>query len=444
MKNDDVVFDSKSGISVEEQKEILSEINGIAEKNRRLLSQGDAKTDAGGSGDGVSRANPAVKPGKQRLNAKKSGAVFPVVVNAAAVAVLIGAGFILFSFNQKKDAQVRTGNAVYNLTERALIDEIRKDTADKLALKEKEIEAIASRLAAVDEELNMLYSGSQDLSSEQLSAQQRLLSMQTEYRTGLNALRDERSQILEDSRLRESRLRTLLDERAKEFSAAQQKSAVELDSARGELERMTNEQEKIAAIDSQLAGGIASVNALISAGNYAQASQPLNNLRALCNNNAYASARAFQTRKEFYNQSINSLETLVNEMQKLSGTGIVNEDAILASELQTKNSKLEETISDMQKTIETFSTGSSGQTRRISELETSVSSLTTANTTLRAANTTLETRSADKDRTISSLETERSTLNQTVTDLRTTNSSQEQEITNLRNQLAAIRQALAD
>jgi division protein CdvB (Snf7/Vps24/ESCRT-III family) len=41
MKNngvdDEITFDSNSGISEEEQREILEKINGIAEKNRRSL-----------------------------------------------------------------------------------------------------------------------------------------------------------------------------------------------------------------------------------------------------------------------------------------------------------------------------------------------------------------------------------------------------------------------
>ncbi|MDR0324059.1 MAG: hypothetical protein LBI12_06410, partial [Treponema sp.] len=36
--NEDIVFDEKSGISVEEQKEMLAKINGITEKNRHSLS----------------------------------------------------------------------------------------------------------------------------------------------------------------------------------------------------------------------------------------------------------------------------------------------------------------------------------------------------------------------------------------------------------------------
>ena len=117
MTSDEIVFDSKSGISVEEQKEILSKINGIAEKNRRALSE-----------------NSDVKSGdKQKIKAKKNAAVFPMIVNMAAIAILAGGGYFLVSFNGKKDAQIKTGTAVYNHMERALIEEIRRDTTAKIA-----------------------------------------------------------------------------------------------------------------------------------------------------------------------------------------------------------------------------------------------------------------------------------------------------------------------
>jgi len=52
----DVNFDESSGISIEEQKEILSKIDSITEKNRNIFSSG-AK-------------------GKNKINAKKRGAFF--------------------------------------------------------------------------------------------------------------------------------------------------------------------------------------------------------------------------------------------------------------------------------------------------------------------------------------------------------------------------------
>jgi len=106
-----IVFDSKSGIPEEEQREILAKINNIAEKNRLSLSEG-------GQGEGK---NP-------RFKAKKTGGFFPIVVNIAAVAALAGGLIALSSVQWKTDAQARTGSRIYNNVERALIEEIRKET----------------------------------------------------------------------------------------------------------------------------------------------------------------------------------------------------------------------------------------------------------------------------------------------------------------------------
>jgi chromosome segregation ATPase len=411
----EVVFDEKTGISAEEQKEILAKIDGIAEKNRLSLSKG-----ASGHTE------------KQTVKAKKSGALFPLAVNIAAAVILFGGGLFLVSFNGKKDAQVREGTAVYNLTERAVLDEIRKDTAQRLASKEQEIESINSRLEEVDAQLSELYSSNQGLTAEQLAAQERLISMQSSFRSDLSALQNERSQILEDSRSREARLRAQLEERNREFAAAQQKASSELDSAMAELDLLSKEQERAAAIDAQLSGSFQAISVLIQNGQFEQAAQAVENLRLFFNSAALA-ARAFQPRREFYNQAINSIEIAVNEMRRSGGSGGEKEQW----ELQAANTRLEETIAGMQKTIDAFSAGSSGQANRLSELEASVS-------TLRAANAALETAAAEKDRNISSLQTERGNLNQTVSDLKTVNSEQEQEILNLRSQLSIIRQALQE
>jgi len=427
--NDEVVFDSKSGISIEEQKEILNRINGIAENNRRLLSQGmESKT--GGKKRG---AKPVIK-------ARKTGAFFPLAVNIAAVIVLCGGAFLLIFFNGRVDAQVRTGTAVYNITERVLIEEIRRETAEKITAKEREIALINFRLEEVDSRLKLLYSDNQELSSEQLAARQDLLFMQDSYRAELAVLNEERSQILVDSHSREARLRAQLEERTREFAAAQQKTSSELDSAMSELEHLAGEQEIIAAIDAHLAGGLVVVGDMVQNGEYDQAAQTVENLRLFNNGNSLASARSFQSRREFYNQAINSMEVMIAELRKNSGADAGRENW----DLQEKTAQLEDTIAEMQKTIDTFNAGSSSQTRRLNELEASIS-------TLRNANASLQTTVTEKDRTINSLETERASLTQTVAardntvrELQSANSTQEQEITTLRNQLTIIREALQD
>jgi chromosome segregation ATPase len=405
MNKEDIVFDEKSGISVEEQKEILSKINGIAEKNRRLLSQAGSQIEE--------------KKGKVLVNAKKNGALFPLAVNVAAVAILLCGAFLLVSFNGKKDAQVRIGKAVYNLTERTLIEEIRKDTAEKIAEKEMEMATITSRLDEVDDELSKLYSSNQALTVEQIAAQERLLAMQNSFREELAVLQDERSQILESSRSREARLRAQLDERTREFAAAQQKVSGELDFAVSELDRLTTEQEKIAAIDAQVSGGLASVKDYIKDEQYDQASRVVENLRHFCNTNSLASSRVFQSRRDFYNQSIDFVEAMIIDVRKNSGSSLGAEQF----DLMAKNVQQQEKINDMQKTIDTLSKGGSGLNNRIGELQASIT---------------------EKDEKISSLETEKTNSTAEITRLRNASTAQEQEMSRLRNQVAIAQKALQD
>jgi chromosome segregation ATPase len=411
MNKEDIVFDEKSGISLEEQREILSKINGITEKNRRLLSQTRSQIDE--KKGGVNRVI---------INAKKNGAAFPLAVNIAAIVILFFGAFLLVSFNGRKDAQVRTGNAVYNLTERILIEEIRKDTAEKIAAKEMEMELIISRLYEVDEELSKLYSGKQELTADQITAQERLSVMQNSFRSELALLQDERSQILESSRSREARLRAQLDERTREFAvvhAAQQKVSDELDFAVSELDRLTTEQEKITAIDAQISGGLANVNEYIKNEQYDQASRIVENLRRFCNNNSLASSRVYQSRRDFYNQSIDFVEAMIIDARKNSGS---SPDAD-QFELMAKNVQLQNNINEMQKTIDTLNGNGSGQARRIGELEANISSL--------------QQRSSEKDNAISLLETEKTNSTAEINRLRNDN-------TNLQNQLATIRQLLQE
>jgi chromosome segregation ATPase len=108
-----IVIDTQSGISEEEQLKILAQINSIAEKNRLSLSES-------GQGEGKSR--------KPRFKAKKSGGRFPVIVNITAIVLLAGGFTILLSMQGKTDARIRTGTKVYDSVERAIIEEIRKET----------------------------------------------------------------------------------------------------------------------------------------------------------------------------------------------------------------------------------------------------------------------------------------------------------------------------
>jgi len=352
--NDDIVFEDNSGISAEEQKEIMSKINHIAEKNRSSLSEGK----------------------KTSVKAKKSGAGFPLIVNILAVIVFCGGAALLILFNRGIDIQRRTGGVVFNVTERAVIDEIRKDTAQKIAEKDREIALITARMTEIDEQLLLLFSESSSLTNEQLADRERLLSMQVLFRNDLNALQQERVQILEESRAMEADLRARLAERTR----SQQIMARELDSAMLEIERLKTEQDRLAAMDALIAGGLS------------------------------------------------------------LGGG----DSTDHLQLQEQIVGLQNTVNEMQMTIETLSSGGSAEAGRILELERTALTMRETITgfeqtasTMRETITGLEQTIAERDTEIAAMETERASL-------QSLNATQEQEITTLRNQIDVIRQMLLD
>ncbi|MDR1586744.1 MAG: hypothetical protein LBS57_04745 [Treponema sp.] len=422
-----IAFDANSGISEEEQREILAAINRIAEKNRRSLSAGAA---AAGKG--------------QRFRAKKKGGLFPILVNAAAVVFLAGGFFLLSSLHGREEISVREGNRVYNSAERALIEEIRRETSTKIEAKENEISQISSQLEGIDAELRELYSSNEELTVEQKAAEENLRRLQEEYRSSLAALQDERSRILEASRARETVLQAQLEERTREFAAAAEQSRAALSSAQSELEKLGSEQEKAALVESQLAAYFAAVNDQIRGGRFAEASDTLKTMHTFLNTPAFSGLRSIQTRKDLYARAITSIEGIVEEALRLeAGGGLPSEDAEKSlAELQEKNAQLEETVAGLNRTVAAFSSQGSDLGRRLGELEESAAAL-------RSLNAALEQGAAEKDSAISALQSQNAGLTQTaaaneaaIEELRTQNAAQAEENAGLNAQLTSLRDAI--
>ena len=423
--NSDDFLDAGSGISLDEQREILKRINAISEKNRRHLSQNESE----------------VIPVKKR-------SIFPLAVNIAAFLILITGVLLLVSFNRRENIEARSGSAVFNLTEKALIDEIRRETSEKIALREKEINLISLRLKEVDTQLSVLQSGSGEMSEEQLSSRNMLLELQGSYLNELSMLNEERSQILEDSRSREERLRAALEERTRDLDTARHDYS-------NELERLTAEQTRIALIDMQFSGGIVLIRDMIKSGQYREAALAIDSLREFCNNNSLSSSATFQSRKAVYNQSLDLIEAVTFDLGAVnSAQGVnyaANNGGSKEEELLRINTRLEETIVSLQQTIDSINAGGSQQQQRLAQLNEAASAL-------RSENASLSQDAAAKDRTISALRSEienavasnaglaseNTGLTSQINELRASGASQQQRITELENQLAAIRELLGN
>ncbi|MCL2267405.1 MAG: hypothetical protein FWC17_06525, partial [Treponema sp.] len=137
---------------------------------------------------------------------------------------------------------------------------------------------------------------------------------------------------------------------------------------------------------------------------------------------------SLQSRRLIYNQSLDFMEAVIGRAADSTGSrnGDAGDQGLLLS-----NARLEQTIAEMQKTIDSFTSGGTGLERRLAELEETVASL-------RSDNAALEQEAAAKDRTISAMQGENSTLTAANASLTSTNAALTSTNTNLTSQLNRI------
>ena len=424
----EIVIDPKSGISEEEQREILAKINNIAEKNRLSLA-------AGGQGEG--------KDKKPLFKAMKSGGVFPIIVNIIAFAALAGGLIILSSVQGKTDAQARTGTKVYNNVERALIEEIRKETISLLKAKEREITLIITKLEGIDAEMSGLQPDSREFTAEEKAARKRLKALQEEYLSTLAVLQDERSQILENAREREAFIQAQFASRTSELAIDYSQQ----NAADGELGRLNMEQSQAAAVEAQISAFFANLNKQITDNKFDEAGSTIRAMRNFINTPAFQALRSIQARKGLYIQAINSFETMIGENRKYqTALDSNNPGANPLSDFQVRIAQLEQNLAERDKTIEAFSSEGSGASRRLNEIQKANSALQTDNRQLEKTNSALQTRNsqltADLDRqnqSATALQQSVNTLQQSVNTLQTENAGLTQTVAARDNSINELR-----
>jgi chromosome segregation ATPase len=432
-----------SGISDAEQREILAGIERLAARNRESLS----------------RDKPAV------FKAKKRGGLFPLLVNILALFLLVGAGLVLYFLRGRDEAALRQGNVAYSSTEWALIREIRRETSRELEEKEREIVLIGSKLDEVDTELRVLHSSNEELTAEQRAVEANLRLLQEEYRSSLGSLQDDRSRILEASRSREAGLRAQLEARTQELTAVNEQSREALNAARAELERLSGDQEKGAAIEAHMNGLYANAASQVNAGRLEAALGTLASMREFINTPAFQSVRSIQARKNFYLTSIDTLEGVIAAAEKLSAlvdASGAGEFERTVAELEERNSFLQEQVAglnqaasgaqsslsrqltELQNRISGLQTQTAGQQRSIAEKDSSIADLSARNTTLTQLNTSLTQQVSSLNQQISGLQTQAAGQQRSITERDSSIADLSSRNTTLTQQIAALNQTLAE
>ncbi|MDR3138952.1 MAG: hypothetical protein LBT95_04685, partial [Treponema sp.] len=485
-----IVFDTASGISEEEQREILAGIEGLAGKGRPL---------------------PAPEPLKGA--AKKRGVLFPLLVNGFALLLLGGGFFALFVSHGENALELRENSAELGFTERRLIEEIRQETAGKLKEKEQEISAMMAKLAGIDRELQNLQASldkkledkegelrrimgeefdaerqrlaarnlseaaiveemrkfdeqrilrlnedlaayRQQLEAEKTASESNFQRLQEEYRNSLIALQNERSQILEASRAREAALYAQAEKRIGELSALYEQSSAGLNSAREELSRLTQEQEQSVLIERQLNGLYTEVNRQIREGLLREAAGTLGSMREFLNTPFFQYTRPFQSRRESHLAAVGALSEIVAALQNRedppppaavpadnSAETAAYENTIAG--LRAENARLEQAVNDQRQTIAAYTSEGTSLSRQLTEFEKTIAGLREQTReleqNLRSRNneaadlksqvTNLQNQAALREQNLQNRETE-------MTALKTQAAAQEQR---LQNEIAALR-----
>ncbi|MBN1525053.1 MAG: hypothetical protein JW904_11250 [Spirochaetales bacterium] len=123
----------ESGISPEDQKDIIKSINSMVQKTKIKVT-----------------------PDLFKIKARKTGVVFPLIINIAAVIILICTVFGLYLFFQKSDAEMISSKGSLDTTSNIIIQQLKKQAQDELNRLNAEKSAIEQSLASVNENLQNL------------------------------------------------------------------------------------------------------------------------------------------------------------------------------------------------------------------------------------------------------------------------------------------------
>jgi chromosome segregation ATPase len=337
---DEFAFDPDSGISREDQKEILQEIEKVATQSRISVS-----------------------PEVFVVKAAKKGVLFPIIVNAAAIAALaIGLGTFWFLF-QRGETQLAKETAGGITAEGKLIEELKKESEAQLQEKNLQINEIQGQLAQIDKEKQNLQStmdekvreretqlraavaadleaereklrrqglSDQDIAKrlsdlevkknsefaaqleafrgqaeeDRKKAEASLRQLEGEFTANLARANEERQKVLADSKKREEDLRSQLEAKTRDLESEKAK-------AEQALKALASQKEKEDLATGQLVGMYSVAKADIAARNYTKALQSLRAIRDYVNQEEVVMLPGIARRREVDLFVVDSLSGLV-------------------------------------------------------------------------------------------------------------------------------------
>ena len=330
----DLSLDANSGISKEDQRDILVHIDRVAQSSRILAGPDTWK----------------VKPSKR-------GFAAPLLVNLFAALILAAGLYGLWKFFDKSDTAQTASTAAISTAEGRLLQEIKREAEGRIQEKDREITVIQERMAALDREKSQLLTSVEDrvkaketelraelavelekerqrltaagltpstieerlkafeqeksealrreldgfarkADEERLAIQAGLDKARAEFQASLQSATTERQSILDESRKREQELRAQLDEKNKTLESERARTAESLTAARSELSKYNEEAALVRAAEDRLLGLYASARSAIQEGRLDDAARSAEALRQYLSAPAQAGFSALSRRRD--------------------------------------------------------------------------------------------------------------------------------------------------
>ncbi len=359
--------DKTSGISTEEQKEILVHIESIVSKNKIAITDESFV-----------------------LKAKKNGVFLPALINMCAIVTIVSAFFFFqfVSLSREKEIYLAASSTA-GILDSQVISSMKKASEEQLSAKEREISNIQNQLKSLDDEKNQLASNmekqvldkkaelekqmalelekqrqdliSQGISTENIDAQiadikkqkeiefnksfedfrakaeaqriddeKKLSSLQETFNKDLASLSTER-QSLKDQIANQA---TQLEDIKKQNAERESQLTADKKAAEARLKEMTDVRDREQLINDQITGSYNKIMAAMKDGNYALAQKSLDEIKNYFKDPQVVSLPGILKRRDTELFIIDSLSNLIQSnisKQEFDATGILQKAGLITS-----------------------------------------------------------------------------------------------------------------
>jgi DNA repair exonuclease SbcCD ATPase subunit len=359
--------EKSSGISSEEQKEILVQIENLVSKNKIAITDESFV-----------------------LKANKNGIFLPALINVCAVAVIVAAFFFFqfVSLTQEKKIYLDASSTA-GILDSQVISSMKKASEEQLTAKEQEISQIQNQLKSLDQEKNLLASNvekqvadkkaelvkqmaleldkqrqdllNQGISTENIDAQiadikkqkeiefnksfeafrsqaeaqriedeKKLSSLQDSFSKNLASLNTEKLSLQDQIKSQ----KTQLDDLQKKNAERENQLTAEKKDAESRLKEMTDIRDREQLINDQITGSYNKIMASMKDGNYVAAQKNIDEIKNYFKDPQVVALPGILKRRDTELFIIDSLTNLIQNnisKQEFDSTGILQKAGLITS-----------------------------------------------------------------------------------------------------------------